>query len=148
MAESGSKSVIEDVEQTAAVYNINRAVPDYLRDKSQRYCVLSIVAPEGCNQKHKELAMQVYGCRESKADANRWARELRDSNPMFDVFVMDTCAWAALPPRLEVVDEVFSNDERVQAIYEQFKEEQVQRKADMVQRLDAAHTPQQKKQKK
>ena len=96
---------IENVEDSADIYK-DKEVPSHLRDSSQRYCVMTVVAPEGTNQSSKELAIRIYGCRDSVKEANKWAKAIRDSNPFWDVYVVQTHEWAALPPRIDNIEEV------------------------------------------
>lgn len=118
----GTERNIEDVDVTAAV-NMNKPIPEHLKDKSQRYCVLTVVAPQGTNQKSKDLMIRVYGCRGTLSDANKWAKRLRDSNQFFDVYTLKCHEWAPMPPRIECIDNVQSMDDRIQKIHDQFKAE-------------------------
>ncbi|KAG5192201.1 hypothetical protein JKP88DRAFT_173782 [Tribonema minus] len=119
--------------------NSRKPVPHHLTDSSQRYCVMTVVAPEGTNQKSEELCIRVHGCKESIAEANRWARKLRDSNTFFDVYVLKTNEWAPLPPRVDEIDSVNFTDGRVQAVFDSHREHQKGQKREMVERLAQAH---------
>lgn len=130
---------IEDVDQSSQMYE-KRPVPDFLADSSQRYCVLSIVAPKGLNQKCDELAIRVYGCKATVEEAHKWSKELRDDNPYFDVYVMDTCKWGVLPPDIGKIKNVQTTNDRLQMIYDQFKEENIARTKDIERRLQLAHS--------
>lgn len=138
MSGNGAFTNIEDVAANAGVYQDKR-VPDELRDDQQRFCVCSIVAPEGTDQKCAQLAMRVYGCKGSMSAANAWAKKLRDNNPFYTVYVVQCHEWAALPPRLDAIGEMHSNEERVQSIVEQYVEEEKGRKRELEEKLDAAH---------
>jgi Family of unknown function (DUF5832) len=129
---------IEDVEATAPEA-IKRPVPDRLKDKSQRYCVMTVVAPNGTNQKCDELMIRIHGCRKSMADANKWAKALRDSNDFYDVFTVKTNEWAPLPPNLKEVGEVSFTDQRVQTIHDNFVSHLKGEKKELEERLKLAH---------
>jgi hypothetical protein len=129
---------IEDVEANSEIYK-DKEVPDYLIDRSQRYCVMSLVAPEGTNQTSKEMALRVYGCRDTLQAANKWAKALRDNNPFFDVYTVKCCEWAALPPRIDSIEEVRTTEERVQKIHDEYVFENVCKKKELEERLEAAH---------
>ena len=118
----GTQRNIEDVETSAAM-NMNKPVAEHLKDKSQRYCIMTVVAPEGTNQKSKEMMIRVHGCRASLADANKWAKRLRESNQYFDVYTLKCHEWAPMPPRIDQIENVQTMDERIQAIHDQFKAE-------------------------
>jgi hypothetical protein len=129
---------LEDVKDSSEMYQ-DRPVPHHLQDQSQRFCVLSIVAPEGLNQKHKDLAIRVFGCKASRAEANRWSKALRDDNPYFDVYVLDCHQWAVLPPDIGKIKDIQGTNERLQDIYAQFKEENIARTKDIEKRMEMAH---------
>lgn len=137
-APSQNYANIEDVEETADVY-MEMDVPEHLRDRSQRFCVMTVVAPEGTNQKSKEMAIRIYGCRATLQEANKWAKALRDSNNFWDVYTVKCHEWAALPPRIDQIEEIRTTEERVQKIHDQFKYEEMCRKKDLEKRMDAAH---------
>ncbi|KAG5179790.1 hypothetical protein JKP88DRAFT_158138 [Tribonema minus] len=119
--------------------NSRKPVPHHLTDSSQRYCVMTVVAPSGTNQKAKELLIRVHGCRESLAEANRWAKSLRNENNFFDVYTLKTNEWAPLPPRIDEIDNVNFTDGRVQAVFDSHREHQKGEKKEMMQRLAQAH---------
>jgi Family of unknown function (DUF5832) len=126
---------VEDVESRALTM-LKRPVPARHMDQSQKYCVLSVVAPEGTNQKCPEMAIRIHGCRPTMADANAWAKALRDSNDFFDVFVCTTNEWVPLPPNLKDVGEISYTDKRVQDIHTSWVEHLKGTKADMIERLE------------
>ncbi|KAG5182874.1 hypothetical protein JKP88DRAFT_272843 [Tribonema minus] len=128
---------IEDVDENGM--NSRKPVPHHLTDSSQRYCVMTIVAPHGTNQKAEQLTIRVHGCRETMAEANRWAKAIRDDNTFFDVFCLKTNAWAALPPNVNEIDNVNMTDGRVQAILDSHREHEKGTKREMVERLAQAH---------
>ncbi|KAG5183038.1 hypothetical protein JKP88DRAFT_154757, partial [Tribonema minus] len=101
----------------------------------QRFCVMTVVAPEGTNQKSEDMVIRVYGCKETLAEANRWAKSIRDSCDMWDVYVVKTNSWAPLPPRISEIDEVQFTDARVQAVHDSYVEHQRGQKRDMMERL-------------
>jgi hypothetical protein len=128
----------EDVEDNAEIYR-EKEIPNHLKDSSQRFCVMTVVAPEGTNQKSKEMAIRVYGCRSNMKEANKWAKAIRDNNPFWDVYVVSCNEWAALPPRIDSIEEVRCTEERVQTIHDQYVFEEVEKKKELELRLDQAH---------
>jgi Family of unknown function (DUF5832) len=127
-------SNIEDVESRAATY-FDLPVADRLRDSDQKYAVVSIVAPEGTNQKAPDLMIRIHGCRATLQEANAYARKLRDSNTFFDVYCVQTHEWAPLPPRLDEIEDISFTDERVQSIRDSYIEHLKGQKAELIERL-------------
>lgn len=130
---------IENIEETSEIYQ-DKPVPEFIRDASQKFCVLSIIGPTGLNQKHKQLVVRIYGCKQSRAQANRWAAALRDDNP-FDVFVMSTAEWGVLPPDVGLID-LPGDNERLEKVMDSYKKEQKEGKAALKARIDKAHEAQ------
>jgi hypothetical protein len=126
---------IEDVESNAALYE-EKEVPHHLQDKSQRWCLATLVAKEGTSQKYKNgMAIRVYGCKATKPAANKWARRLPAATGNFDICTVLTHEWIALPPRLEGGEER-CNEERVDEIMLQFKKQEMGKKQVLTDRLN------------
>jgi hypothetical protein len=71
-----------------------------------KYVLLCVVAPEGCNQTVKELAIKVFAVYSSKEEADKVARRLSNECDVFDYFVASTCEWLRLPPQVDMIDDV------------------------------------------
>ena len=131
-------SDFRDVETDSRLY-ANRETPAHIRDPKQKYCVLAVVAPEGTSCKSKDLMIQVFGTKKSKKEAQAWSDRIHADNPYFDVFILDTCAFAALPPDIGKIADLKTNNVRVQQILDEHKAEQLQSKQQMIDRIDAIH---------
>lgn len=117
MATFGREVHTEDDIDTRAKVRWNY-VASHVRDNSQQYCVLSIVG-ESTNQRiEKDCAIRVHGCRATREEADDWAKEIRDSNDFFDVYVMPTNAWAVVPPDVSQIDNVKYQEKRLQDIHD------------------------------
>lgn len=134
---------IEKLDDTAELYQ-DKEVPSHLVDSSQKYCICSVVAPQGTNQVSKQLAIRIHGCRASVQEANKWARALRDSNPYFDVYCVQCNEWAVLPPHIGSIEDVNTTDDKLNEIFAAFKAEEKAKKQDMEKRLEQAHAKKKK----
>lgn len=135
MAHPASYTAIEDVMMNHEIY-AEKDVPMHLQDKSHRFCLLSVVGPEGCGQAHKSMAIRIYGCKAAKQQANGWARKIPAKSGNFDVLNVSTNNWIALPPRLEGDQDDRCVEERVDAIFELYKQEELDNKEKLKRQLD------------
>ena len=128
---------IEDVE-TRASELFDKPVPERHRDPRQRYALVTIVAPEGTNQRTKDgsMLMRIYGCAETLEAANAWALRLRDSNDFFDVYTIELHEWVTLPPNVAEIDDVNMTDKRVQSIRDSYVAHLKGTKKDLAERLE------------
>lgn len=72
---------------------------DVHRTPGQNFLVLSYVLPDGGTKVKslKNILFKFSGCRETEAQAREYAKVIRDENPLFDVFVVDTGKWGVCP---------------------------------------------------
>lgn len=82
----------------------------------QQYCVMSIVCPDGTNQKSKEFGIKVFGCFESLEKANQYAKELQEECNAFDYYTVETQCWAKLPPQVEKLDDQNYQEEELESL--------------------------------
>lgn len=64
----------------------------------QRFAVMSIVCPEGTNQKASNFGIKLFGCFSTLKEANDYAKQLQGECNVFDYYVVETQCWAKLPP--------------------------------------------------
>ena len=99
---------------------------------NHRYCVVSFVGPT-MRQKHEVYGIKVYCATEDRETADAFAEQIREKEEgVFDVYVMDTNAWAPLdvsPEEIkdqrfaqQILDEMLhkqkENHERAQSDFE------------------------------
>lgn len=123
----------------SATHDVSVSVPQSVRDKHQQWTVVSVVAPQVSAPEKAEMALRVYGSRERLQDAEDWAKQLRESNPYFHVFVVENCIWGTLPPRLDKVSNVNSSDAVIQQLHDSYKQEEIARRKDQAKELEAMH---------
>lgn len=66
----------------------------------QKYAVLCVVAPTGCNQTCDQFGIKVFGCFPTLAEANAYCKELVKKCDAFDYYTMETQQWVSLPPNV------------------------------------------------
>lgn len=137
---------IENVQERADSC-FDRPVAERHRDPRQKFTICSIVAPEGTNQKSKQMMIRFYGCAETLDEANAWAKRIRDSNNFFDVLVAQNFEWVPLPPNISEIENVQCTDERVQQIRDSYVEHLKGQKRDMIERLEDVQQQRQAKEK-
>jgi hypothetical protein len=71
----------------------------------QKFAVMSIVCPEGTNQKSREFGVKIFGCFTTLDEANAYAKKLQEECNAFDYYTVETQCWAKLPPRVEKLDD-------------------------------------------
>lgn len=71
----------------------------------QKFAVMSIVCPEGTNQKAAKFGIKIFGCFSSLKEANEYAQHLQGECNVFDYYVVETQCWAKLPPSVEKLED-------------------------------------------
>lgn len=71
----------------------------------QKFAVMSIVCPEGTNQKSREFGVKIFGCFTTLDEANAYAKKLQEECNAFDYYTVETQCWAKLPPRVDKLDD-------------------------------------------
>lgn len=85
--------------------------------RNQNYVVLSIVAPEGTNQRTPStFGIKIYGCFGTQEAANDYAKKLQRECDVFDYYVMNTLEWVKLPPQVEKLEDVNFMEEELERL--------------------------------
>lgn len=82
----------------------------------QKFAVMSIVCPEGTNQKSANFGVKIFGCFSSLQDANDYAKKLQGECNAFDYYTVETQCWAKLPPKVEKLDDQNYQEEELEAL--------------------------------
>lgn len=104
----------QDVEGRIDYYWDFKPSTGYVRN--QRFVVMSIVCPEGTNQRAPECGIKVFGCFETLLEANEYAQKLQKECDAFDYYTVETQCWAKLPPRVDKLDDQNYQEEELQAL--------------------------------
>lgn len=110
---------------------------DYVTVPGQIYCVLSIVGPEGTNQRNKQFGLKIRGCFASMEEAHSHVKRLQQTDPSIDIFVADMYKWLLIPPDVNAIDnqeyqEAFLND-----LIKGYRDNQVAAKQHFLERKEA-----------
>lgn len=140
---SASGTVLENVDETSAYYS-TLDVPERHRQESQKFAVLSVVSPDGLGDRCKDVAIRIYGTRATLEEANKYAKELRDSNSYWNYYSVPLHEWAPLPPRIEDISDVQYTSSRVQDIHDSYKTHLKGHAKDMADRLEMVDVMRQK----
>lgn len=106
--------VEQDVEGRVDLYWEFTPSTGLVRD--QRFAVMSIVAPEGTNQKAESTGIKIFGCFGTLLEANAYAKQLQSECDAFDFYVVETQRWAKLPPEVERLDDKHYQEETLEAL--------------------------------
>lgn len=116
---------------------------DTVKLAGQKFALISAVG-DTTGQKHEKnlWALKIRGVFENLEDAHRHARVLHDSDPLFDIYVVDLYRWLPFPPDREKIAESSGEvygDEQLNTLIQDYKENQKkvrqvfdQRKEDML----------------
>ena len=109
----------------------------------QLFACLSIVGPDGCNQKNEKYGIKIRGCFGTQEEAAKHAKKLSVDDPTFDVFVVTCGQWLLIPPDTTQIEDVNYNEEKLQELMKGYAENQrlaakmfEERKRDMQERPD------------
>ena len=103
-----------DIEDRMDLHWDFRPRDGYVRE--QRYVVMSIVAPEGTNQKASEFGIKIFGCFPSALEASDYSKKLQSECNFFDYYVLETQCWAKLPPQVEKLDDIHYQEEELEKL--------------------------------
>lgn len=71
----------------------------------QRYALISMVGPEQ-PQKTEKWGIKIRGVFATKEEANAHVKEIMESDPMFDVYLVDMYRWLLFPPDRSKIEDV------------------------------------------
>lgn len=102
----------QDIEERVDMYWDYKPSTGYVA--GQRFAVMSIVSPEGTNQKAATFGIKIFGCFETLKEANEYAKQLQAECNVFDYYTVETQCWAKLPPRVEKLDDQNFQEEELE----------------------------------
>ena len=115
---------------------------DYTTVPGQVFACLSIVGPE-CPQKNEKFGIKIRGCFATREEASNHAKRLQKEDATFDIYVVDMYKWLLIPPDREKIDDVHYNNEKLEELMTNYRENQSQatrmfeeRKREMMERKD------------
>jgi hypothetical protein len=96
----------------------------YTTVPGQLYALISIVGPEGCNQKSEKFGLKILGAFGTRDEAANHAKKLQEEDATFDILLVDMYQWALIPPELSEVEDVHYNEKRLEEIMAGYRENQ------------------------
>lgn len=115
---------------------------DYTTVPGQLFACLSIVGPD-CPQKNEKFGIKIRGCFATRDEAANHAKRLQKEDATFDIYVVDMYKWLLIPPDREKIDDVHYNNEKLEELMTNYRENQSQatrmfeeRKREMMERKD------------
>ena len=115
---------------------------DYTTVPGQIFACLSIVGPD-CPQKNEKFGIKIRGCFATRDEASNHAKRLQKEDATFDIYVVDMYKWLLIPPDREKIEDVHYNNEKLEELMTNYRENQSQatrmfeeRKREMIERKD------------
>lgn len=102
-------------------------VVDYVTVPGQTYCLVSFVSPDGA-QKNSQMGMKIRGCFPTKDEADQHAKVLQKTDPSVDIFLVDMYKWVLIPPDRNNIEDEHYQEEFLQNMMKQYKENQANAK--------------------
>ena len=113
---------------------------DFITVPGQLYALISLVGPDS-PQKTEKMGLKIRGVFNTRDEAGLHAQRLQKSDPTFDIYVVDMYKWLLVPPVTEQIDDVTYQEEFLQKMMTEYKENQSnakrmfeERKAGMLQK--------------
>ena len=113
---------------------------DFITVPGQLYALLSVIGPE-CPQKTDKHGIKIRGVFNTRDEAGSHAKRLQNADPTFDIYVVDMYKWLLIPPDTTQIDDVTYQEEFLQKMMTEYKQNQSdakrmfeERKAGMVQK--------------
>lgn len=121
---------------------------DYITVPGQLFACISVVGPE-CPQKTDKFGVKIRGAFSTREEAERHAKRLHKEDATFDIYVVDMYKWLLIPPDREKIEDVHYANEKLEEIFEKYRENQrmaaamfEKRKRDMMAKpLEGVDTP-------
>lgn len=94
---------------------------DTVRLSGQNYALISLVCPEGTNQKSEYMCLKIKGVFDCLESAKKHARRLQETENTFDIFVVSLYEWLLLPPNTQEIEDQVHLDEQLNTMLSEFK---------------------------
>lgn len=108
----------------------------------QLFALISLVGPD-LPQKNEKFGLKIRGVFATKDEAASHAKRLQKEDGLFDIYVVDMYKWLLIPPDRDQIDDVHYQEEKLEEIMTNYKENQKQakimfekRKKDMIEKTD------------
>lgn len=96
---------------------------DYLTVPGQLFACISFVGPD-LPQKNEKLGLKIRGCFATRDEAASHAKRLQKEDAIVDIYVVDMYKWLLIPPDRTQIDDVHYQNEKLEEIFQKYKENQ------------------------
>ena len=96
---------------------------DFITVPGQLYALISIVGPD-CPQKTDKFGIKIRGVFNTRDEAGSHAQRLQKNDPTFDIYVVDMYKWLLVPPDSKQIDDVTYQEEFLQNMMTEYRENQ------------------------
>ena len=96
---------------------------DYTTVPGQLFACISLVGPD-CPQKTDKFGLKIRGCFNTRDEAANHAKRLQKDDATFDIYVVDMYKWLLIPPDNSKIDDTHYNDEKLEELMSNYKENQ------------------------
>lgn len=93
----------------------------------QLFALISLVGPD-LPQKNDKFGLKIRGVFNSKDEAASHAKRLQKEDGTFDIYVVDMYKWLLIPPDRDAIGDVHYQEEKLEEIMTQYRENQQQAK--------------------
>jgi hypothetical protein len=93
----------------------------------QLFALISLVGPD-LPQKNDKFGLKIRGVFNSKDEAASHAKRLQKEDGTFDIYVVDMYKWLLIPPDRDAINDVHYQEEKLEEIMTQYRENQQQAK--------------------
>lgn len=100
---------------------------DFITVPGQLYALISIIGPD-CPQKTDKHGLKIRGVFNTRDEAGSHAQRLQNADPTFDIYVVDMYKWLLIPPDTEQIDDVTYQEEFLQKMMTEYKQNQADAK--------------------
>jgi hypothetical protein len=96
---------------------------DYLTVPGQLFACISFVGPD-LPQKNEKLGLKIRGCFATRDEAASHAKRLQKEDAIVDIYVVDMYKWLLIPPDRNQIDDVHYQNDKLEEIFQKYKENQ------------------------
>lgn len=109
---------------------------DYFTVPGQRYALLSVIGPNSA-QASDNWGLKIRGAFNTKEEATEHVKELMQTDPHFDVYMVDMYKWLAFPPNREEIKDVHYQEEFLENMVQGYMENHKKARALFEERKEA-----------
>jgi Family of unknown function (DUF5832) len=100
---------------------------DTLTIPGQNYALISFVGPT-CNQKTEKYGIKIRGCFNSQEEAQVHVKKLMETDPLFDVYMVNMYEWLLIPPDNSKIADTHYQEEYLETLIQGYKNNQAEAK--------------------